>query len=306
MENDKNENKALSQTSVMVSADLINKIHNEDCLVTLKRIPDNSIDAVIIDPPYGVLKHKIETELNIDLLFSEYYRILKNDSFICFFGQMPTITNWIVSATNYFKYQDEITWVKRSATAIYLPLIRQKETVLIYKKGNPKYNCTKGPFEDVKIPLLLNGLYDFESIKRYISAKISNKSEIKSSGRLKTNDSAFKDYTNGGNRAPDDVNFTNVWSFMPQNKASFNDDLNNVKHPTVKPILLINRLIALISRENEIVYDGFMGSGTTAISCMQMNRKFVGSELHKEYFDIATKRIENESSKLSLFAVSEH
>ena len=122
--------------------------------------------------------------------------------------------------------------------------------------------------------------------------------------KLKRNDSAFKDYTTGSNRAPDDVNFTNVWSFMPQNKTSHNDDLNNVKHPTVKPILLINRLIALVSRENEIVYDGFMGSGTTAISCIEMNRKFVGSELHKEYFDIATKRIEDESSKLSLFAVS--
>ncbi len=279
----------------------VNKIYNEDCLETLKRIPNESIDSIIIDPPYGVLNHKIETNLNIDLLFSEYFRVLKNDCFISFFGQMPTIINFIVSAEKHFKYQDEITWVKRSATAIYLPLIRQKETILIYKKGNAKYNCTKGPFEDVKIPLALIGLYDYESIKRYISAKISGKSTIKENHTLKRNDLAFKDYTNGGDRAPDNVNFTNVWSFMPQNKVSYNKIENNVKHPTVKPLLLINRLLALTTKENDIVYDGFMGSGTTAICCIEMNRKFIGSELDTEYYENALKRIEIKQSTPSLF-----
>lgn len=74
------------------------------------------------------------------------------------------------------------------------------------------------------------------------------------------------------------------------------DDFNF--HPTLKPIELMLHLVKLISFENQIVLDPFMGSGSTGIACLKSKRKFVGYELEKDYFDIATKRINNEKIEL--------
>jgi len=71
--------------------------------------------------------------------------------------------------------------------------------------------------------------------------------------------------------------------------------LNRFKniHPTVKPLKLMSYLVILGSREGDLVLDPFMGSGTTALACIALNRHFTGSELNKDYYDIAVKRIEN-------------
>lgn len=63
------------------------------------------------------------------------------------------------------------------------------------------------------------------------------------------------------------------------------------EHPTIKPIELIKKIIKISSNENDIVLDPFMGSGTTAVACKQLNRKFIGFETSKEYCDIANKRL---------------
>ena len=63
-------------------------------------------------------------------------------------------------------------------------------------------------------------------------------------------------------------------------------------HATVKPLKLIQRLIELTTNENDIVFDPFMGSGTTGIACMNLNRNFIGTELDSEYFEIAKSRVE--------------
>jgi DNA modification methylase len=89
-------------------------------------------------------------------------------------------------------------------------------------------------------------------------------------------------------------NITNLWSFMPENRTSFGAKGQNVKHPTVKPTKLLNRLINLISSENEVILDCFLGSGSTAVSCAQTGRKFVGCELDTDYYKIALHRAKKE------------
>jgi site-specific DNA-methyltransferase (adenine-specific) len=71
-------------------------------------------------------------------------------------------------------------------------------------------------------------------------------------------------------------------------------DKQDWKHPTIKPLAIICKLIRNSSQENELIFDPFSGSGTTAVACIKNNRKFIGCELNNEYFDIACKRIENE------------
>ena len=69
-------------------------------------------------------------------------------------------------------------------------------------------------------------------------------------------------------------------------------DKKKYKHPSCKPIPLLKRHIINSSNENDIILDCFMGSGSTGVACMNTNRKFIGIELDKNYFDIASKRIE--------------
>jgi len=68
-------------------------------------------------------------------------------------------------------------------------------------------------------------------------------------------------------------------------------DKKMYEHPTIKPLELIRRLIRNSSKENDIVLDCFLGSGTTAVACILENRKYIGFEINKKYFDIANKRI---------------
>ena len=66
----------------------------------------------------------------------------------------------------------------------------------------------------------------------------------------------------------------------------------NKLHPTEKPIKLLEELIRLHTKENDVILDCFMGSGSTGVACKNLNRNFVGIELNKEYFEIAKKRME--------------
>lgn len=65
------------------------------------------------------------------------------------------------------------------------------------------------------------------------------------------------------------------------------DDKKKWKHPTIKPLNIIENLIINSSQEGEVVLDCFMGSGTTGVACKNLNRKFIGMELNEEYYNIA-------------------
>ena len=119
----------------------INKIYNKDNVNLYKEIPDGMFNFICTDPPYGYLKHKIETNVNIDLFFKESYRILKDNSFIAFFGIQPYLTKWINKALkNGFKYKAEIIWYKRNSTNIFSDMTRWYENIIIMQKGKRKFN----------------------------------------------------------------------------------------------------------------------------------------------------------------------
>jgi site-specific DNA-methyltransferase (adenine-specific) len=72
-------------------------------------------------------------------------------------------------------------------------------------------------------------------------------------------------------------------------------------HPTQKPVELLKHLINLCSQENELIFDGFSGSGSCAVACIKTNRRFIGCELDNQYFDLSCKRIETELKQANLF-----
>ena len=105
-----------------------------------------------------------------------------------------------------------------------------------------------------------------------------------------------KPQLNSINRPNGMLNFVKVQNSSSEEfkKGEFS---NNHKHPTQKPIRLIRYLVKLCSKENDLVFDGFMGSGTTAVACKQLNRRFIGFELNKEYCDIANERLNQNNLK---------
>ena len=84
---------------------------------------------------------------------------------------------------------------------------------------------------------------------------------------------------------------------FPRSIQKFISDKNNL-HPTQKPVALIEYLVKTYTNESETILDNCMGSGTTAIACMNTNRNFIGFELNKEYYDMSCKRIEENKMKL--------
>lgn len=83
------------------------------------------------------------------------------------------------------------------------------------------------------------------------------------------------------------------------------NDKDNFKHPTIKPIEVIKKQILHTTQENDIVLDCFCGSGTTCVACKNLNRRYIGFEINKKYYDIAIKRLNNETAngQLSLFTI---
>jgi len=273
--------------------DYINQIICGDCLEVMKGIPDNSIDSILTDPPYGFGLDTWDKKIDIKSFTKQIDRIMKKTGFYIFFGQMPTVIDWINEANIYFKFKEHITWVKRTC----LPskrLMRGHEEIFIYAKDGMKFYQNKGNYEDIKVPGIMFDVISIEAIKRYIS---SLRAEIKT-GKL-----SMRSHSNKGNkiykrlwgwdvkssRAPEYANFTNVWSFLPENQKTFNK--KEYGHPMQKPILLIKRLIEMLSLKDMIIFDPFLGSGTTAVACKELGRKYIGIELNKEYCEIAKNRI---------------
>ena len=83
------------------------------------------------------------------------------------------------------------------------------------------------------------------------------------------------------------------------------EDKKNYEHPTCKPLELVERHIKLSTKENDIVLDCFLGSGTTALACKHTNRRYIGIELDPHYYDISCKRLKGENihGELNLFDI---
>lgn len=99
---------------------------------------------------------------------------------------------------------------------------------------------------------------------------------------VRMSEQQYKDYLEYLTQAP------NIQDVKKPNKKEFGDDN---RHPTIKPVKLMEWLVRLLSKEGDFVLDPFMGSGTTGVACKNLNRKFIGIEMNADYCEFAKKRI---------------
>uniref|UniRef100_A0A6C0C4T7 site-specific DNA-methyltransferase (adenine-specific) n=1 Tax=viral metagenome TaxID=1070528 RepID=A0A6C0C4T7_9ZZZZ len=237
-------------------------ISNICCLEGMTKIPPKSIDLICCDLPYGLTECKWDTPIDLDKLWKLYNNILKDNGTIILFGKQPFTSRLVASNYKMFKYS--LVWQKSKpggfAQAPYKVLC-EHEDILVFTYGkttkNSKNRMTYNPQGTIACNIIMKG---------------------------KT---GTTEHRKGRKTQKDYVQTTTNY---PRSILKFNNE-GKVKHPTQKPLLLIENLIKTFSNENEVVLDNCMGSGTTAIACIKNNRKYIGFEMDTKYFEICKERI---------------
>jgi site-specific DNA-methyltransferase (adenine-specific) len=279
----------------------------ENFLPTLK---SKSVDCVVMDPPYGYLKHKLDCPFDYPLLFTLLDRVLKDDSFLLFFGRGELFYKWCVYVIDMgYEFVEEVIWDKNQMSSPILPLARVHETIALFRKGKKKINrvyIDKFEYDQNSD----NAHRVYQDLNRIVSElrrlpvdkfddwrnfKLRAKSEKPTKHKITCNIKLT-----AMNRSAETLQSYErgrlLTSIIRVKKEHF-----NFKHPTQKPLQLIDQLIQLISNEGDVILDPFLGSGTTIVSCIKNKRIGIGCEKDPEYFKIIQENIKIATEQLSLF-----
>jgi site-specific DNA-methyltransferase (adenine-specific) len=234
----------------------INDIYLGDCLDIMKYIDDKSINMILCDLPYGTTRNKWDIIIPFEPLWNQYERIIKNNGAIVLTATQPFTSLLITSNLKLFKY--EWIWEKTISSnqlnANNQPL-RNHESIVIFYKKPPTYN-----------PIFKKG--EPYTIDRHVT------------------------YNERGYGKQTDTTKINDGYRYPKSVLKISNPRIKNGHPTQKPLELFKYLIETYTNKNELVLDNCIGSGTTAIACINTNRNFIGIENNKKYFNIAKKAIE--------------
>lgn len=251
----------------------LNKIYNCNAIISMKKIPDDFVDLIFTDPPYGIEyqnnytlnKHsKINGDDKIDYLTmgKECFRILKNDSHAYFFTRFDVYP---------YHYQQ----LKEIGFNI--------KNVLVIEKGHI------GGVGDLK------GSYANNC--EWIIFCQKGRREFSKTELMKNTKPAGKKCARQGNPIQEyKTRFNSCWFGDEYPKSTYNSSWqkkNNIYHPTIKNVECIEWFIQISSNENDIVLDPFVGSGSTAVACVNTKRKYIGFEIDKNYCEIAEKRLKS-------------
>ena len=227
-------------------------------------IPDKSIDMILCDLPYGTTECKWDGIIPFDKLWEQYERIIKDAGAIVLTATQPFTSNLVLSNTKLFKYS--LVWRKTRiqgfAQAPYR-FMTEHEDILVFSRGgcakNAKIRMKYNPQGLVYSPKIVKG--------------------------KKANASAHR------TRQTDQKDFVSEWTNYPKSVIEIGSEFKPI-HPTQKPVPLFEYLIKTYTNEGDTVLDNCIGSGTTAVACINTKRNFIGFEMDEDYYNIANKRIQ--------------
>lgn len=218
-----------------------NEIYNMDCMEGLKLLDNNSIDLVIIDPPYLLNLNKVKKPINMN------------------------------------NYANELLNLKNGFDLKVLDILIKK-----MKKINIYIYCSKRQVKD-----LLNYFSDKNCNHEILTWHKLNPSPLINNNYLPDTEYILF-FREKGVKVYGNYHTKRKYYLSLTNKV----DKQKYKHPTIKPLELIERHIINSSKEGDLVLDCFCGSGTTLVSAINQNRRYIGFEIDKNYYEIAKKRIE--------------
>jgi site-specific DNA-methyltransferase (adenine-specific) len=228
-----------------------------DCLEWMKLFPNNSIDMVLCDLPYGITANKWDSIIPLNHLWNEYHRIVKNNGAIILNCIEPFTT--ILMISNMTEYRHKWVWNKNNSAGFVTAKIRPFqicEDILVFGKNKVNYY----PIMEERGKPRTKGGYSKSDNYGIEPSKSKSKSNL----------------------------------YYPKNLLEFSNAVQIGKlHPTQKPIELFEYLIETYSKESEIILDNSAGSCTTAIASKNLNRKWICIEKEEKYCEISKKRLEN-------------
>lgn len=287
------------------------ELHNQDCLEGIKNIPDGSIDVILTDPPYLYLKNqKLERVFDEVALFTEWKRVLKKGGFIVLFGRGTSFYRWNTRLADMgFEFKEEIVWNKSMGTSPLSKLCRIHETIAILSNGPSSINKVKVPYLEAKehnlskiavdINRIVSTLDNPQSIKFLKDFIDGSRSDMELNTRF-TKHRVTSDIRKSGSREVNTL-ASIVNGITEKSIIHIIREHYNTIHPTQKPVRLLERLLALVSKEGDIVLDCFSGSGSTAAACINTQRKFIGFEIDEEYYKQSVERLKAHEPQLTMF-----
>ena len=236
-----------------------NKVFEADCLELLPKIPEKTVDMVLCDLPYGTTQNKWDSVIDLEKLWKEYMRVIKDDGVIVLTSQGIFTAHLIMSNEQWFKYK--IVWIKSKSTnflnAKRQPL-RKHEDICVFYRQQPTYHpqMTAGESYDKGIRKdQFTGSYgDFKP--RHVKSD--------------------------GNRYPNDVVCYEedlIEDFVYFKTA---ESEGTVYHPTQKPVELGRYLIRTYTNPGDIVLDNASGSGSFLVAAALEGRKYIGIEKNED------------------------
>lgn len=242
-----------------------------DCLDLMKSLEDKSVDLILCDLPYGTTKNKWDSVIDLELLWEHYNRIIKDRGAILLFAQTPF--DKVLGVSNLENLRYEIIWQKTAPTGFLnakkMPM-KAHENILVFYKKLPTYN-----------PQMTQGH------PRKVSSKKSRSESAK-----RHSEKSLKGESNYGVFANDIEGYDSTERYPLSVQVFAKDQQKENCHPTQKPVALLEWLLKTYSNEGDLVLDNCMGSGSTGVACVNLNRNFIGMELTEQYFEIAKERIE--------------
>ena len=255
-----------------------NQIICDDCLKAMDLLPDKCVDLMVVDPPYN-LTQKFSTSKFKEMEAREY---------------MSWLDKWLSKTLRLLKDTASIYICSDWKTSLFIPEVAGKYFVLQNRiswereKGRGALNNWKNCLEDIWFfTMSKNYTFNLETVKiqRPVLAPYRDK---------KGNPKDWQESQGQKLRltAP-----SNVWTDIT---VPFWSMAENTHHPTQKPEKLIAKLILASSNSGDLVFDPFLGSGTTAVVAKKLGRKFIGIEREKEYAALALKRLDMADSDPSI------
>jgi site-specific DNA-methyltransferase (adenine-specific) len=244
-------------------------LYNNDCFTAFSHIPDQSIDLVCVDPPYGTTAIEWDKTLDFAKMWAELERIVKPKGNIIIFGSQPFTSLVVASKIDWFRH--ELIWNKNKCGSPGLAKYRPQkvhENILVFsKESGGTYN-----------PIMEAG----EPYKREAKDKEKGYGTGRNSHNYGfSNNKPFLGGENHGTRYPKSILH-----------ASRNFSAQQTVHPTQKPTNVLNWLIMTYSNPGDTVLDFTMGSGSCGVSAKLTGRNFVGIEMDQGYYNIAQERID--------------
>ena len=250
--------------------ELYDKVIYQDTFKVLDFLPKNSIDLMIVDPPYNLTKNFGQSTFK-EMDLSDYKKWLDK---------------WLKKTISLLKPNATVYICSDWKTSIVIPEIAGKYLFLQNRiswereKGRGALNNWKNCLEDI---------WFFTNSKDYVFNIEDVKIQRKVLAPYRDESGKPKDWKDAGENKTRLTCPSNVWTDI---SIPFWSMPENTNHPTQKPEKLIAKLILASSNKGDVVFDPFLGSGTTAVTAKKLGRKFLGIEKEKEYVALALKRLE--------------